>query len=106
MFSGQPAIFWIVIEMVNEITERDLTDLNDATNMLREISSATDINNWIVRWQEHNTECDKDSDWHNRFPSIGDITISSDIIDGVLQIWVEKNFFIDGKVIKLAQQVF
>ncbi len=96
----------MVIEMVNEITKKDLADLNDETNMLRGISSAKDIDNWIVRWREHNAECDNGGDWHDRFPSIGDITISSDIIDGVLQIWVEKNFFIDGKVIKLAQQVF
>ena len=45
-------------------------------------------------------------DWHDCFPSVGDITILSDIVDGMLQIWVEKHFFINGKVIKVAQQAF
>ena len=96
----------MVIEMADDIPTRTLQDLDDMSNMLRNVSSAKDIDAWITRWRDENAKNDKKEDWHDCFPSVGDITISSDIVDGMLQIWVEKHFFINGKVIKIAQQVF
>lgn len=93
--------------LTSGISKKNLTDLDDMTSMLRNISSAEDIDDWIAQWRNENAKNDgSEKNWNDCFPSVGDITISLDIVNGILQIWVEKNFFIDGKVIKLAQQVF
>ena len=97
----------MVIKMADDIPTKTLQDLDDMSNMLRNVSSAKDIDAWITRWRDENAKNDGEKeDWHDCFPSVGDITILSDIIDGMLQIWVEKHFFINGKVIKVAQQAF
>lgn len=85
----------------------DLDDLNDMAKMLTAISSASIIDTWITAWRDRNAKVSgKDDKWHDCFPSVNGITISSDIVDGMLQIWVEKNFFVNGRVIRIGQQVF
>lgn len=97
----------MVITMTDDIPAKTLHDLEDMANMLRNVSAAKEIDAWITRWRNENAKTDGNKeDWHDCFPSVGDITISSDIVDGMLQIWVEKHFFINGKVIKIAQQAF
>lgn len=97
----------MVIMMTDDIPAKTLHDLEDMANMLRNVSAAKEIDAWITRWRNENAETHGNKEeWHDCFPSVGDITISSDIVDGMLQIWVEKHFFINGKVIKIAQQAF
>ena len=94
--------------MIEGISKGDLEDLNDMTEMLRKISNSSDIDKWITQWRADNakTDADVETAWNDSFPSVGDISITSDIVDGVLQIWVKKTFMSAGRVICVAQHVF
>ncbi len=86
--------------------KKDLDDLSDMTEMLRQLSNAENIDKWITDWRAKNTENSGCDNWNDSFPSVEDISITSDIVDGMIQIWVEKHFYFDGKVLRVAQQVF
>lgn len=95
--------------MIEDVRVRkDFEDLNDMTEMLRKLSNCSDIDKWITQWRADNAKADADTEgtWNDSFPSVGDISITSDIVDGVIQIWVKKTFMISGRVISIAQQVF
>lgn len=98
----------MVITMTDDIPIRTLYDLDEMVNMLKNVSAAKEVDAWITRWRNENAEKSNNDkeEWRDCFPCVGDMTISSDIVDGMLQIWVEKHFLIKGKVIKIAQQAF
>lgn len=82
--------------------EKDLEDLNDVTNILRKLSDKKAIVAWIAEWSEVNNDLSRDA-----WPAIMGIQIrTNDCEGGLLQIWVEKEIFANGRMIRISQQVF
>ena len=91
----------------NEVTtmspiEKYLEDLNDVTNILRKLSNKKAIVAWIAEWSEVNNDLSRDA-----WPAIMGIQIKTNDCEGdLLQIWVEKEIFANGRMIRISQQVF
>lgn len=82
--------------------EKDLEDLNDVTNILRKLSNKKAIVAWIAEWSEVNNDLSRDA-----WPAIMGIQIKTNDCEGdLLQIWVEKEIFANGRMIRISQQVF
>lgn len=82
--------------------KKDLEDLNDVTNILRKLTTAQAIVAWIAEWSEVNSDLSRDA-----WPAIMGIQIKTNDCEGdLLQIWVEKEIFTEGRMVRISQQVF
>jgi hypothetical protein len=85
--------------------KKDLVDINDLTALLQKLSTRDAIIEWVKQWQTQNQAVDG-TDWSSSFPCVADMTIRINIESGTASIWVEKELFENGQVIRLSQQVF
>lgn len=80
---------------------RHFADLQDLQYMMNATTNADSVRAWIKRWRELNESVDND-DWTDKFPSVSDISI----VEKDLTIWVEKEIFTNGLMMRMAIQVF
>jgi hypothetical protein len=88
--------------VMNEIDfGKHFADLKDLQSMMSATTNADSVMAWIKRWRELNESVDND-DWTDKFPSVSDISI----VEKDLTIWVEKEIFEGGLMMKMSIQVF
>lgn len=88
--------------MMAEELRNYLEDLNDVTNILRKLTTKQAIVAWIAEWSEVNGDLSRDA-----WPDVMGIQIKTNDCNGdLLQIWVEKEIFAEGRMIRISQQVF
>lgn len=76
-------------------------DLNDLRVMMQETTTNEKVLTWINKWRNENATVD-DDDWSDRFPGVQDILIKEENNE----IWIEKEIFQKGIMLRISMQVF
>jgi hypothetical protein len=88
---------------MNEIDfSRHFADLQDLQSMMSATTNADAVIQWIRKWRDDNEQIDESGDWTDKFPSVSDISI----VEKDLTIWVEKEIFMNGLMMRMSIQVF